>query len=206
MSQSKNNTKGLGPRTSEQADLCINDPRYLEEELVKIEEGHRRASLDLEIDIDASPQVVYDWIFNTPHENFLLATDKIPGVKSTINLNNEFFRAPGSRRLVCITDKSIALEQILKNETNQGFSYVVWNYTSDVAQPIKYGRGQFWFEPKGDNSTKIRWQYAFHLKSDRFPGIIGPLGYKLFRLTFLNGPYKKFMTHSLETMKNLIEK
>ena len=118
---------------------------------------------------------------------------------ATKPLNELAFGTVGSRRLVCLSDASVALEEVLQNDEPGYFSYIVWGYTTPKGQGIDYGYGEFWYEPQGE-ATLVRWRYSFMLKGDRFPGYLGPVGRWMFRWFFLDTIYERFMRSALKTL------
>jgi hypothetical protein len=110
------------------------------------------------------------------------------------------FGQPGSHRLVCLTDGSTTVEQVLENKrdkTSAEFRYVVWNYTSEKARPMVYGVGHFVRTDLGDGRTRVVWTYSFQLNRQRFPGYLGSFGNFLFRVGFLDREYAQMMRRTL---------
>lgn len=140
----------------------------------------------------------------TPLEQAVEQGGDLPRVVGTHALTPGPFGAPGTRRLVCLSDGSTLVEQVLVREdapTASRFRYIVWNYTSKVAAPIHYAIGEFRHAQQPDGSTRVRWTYGFALRADRFPGALGPVGAWLFRATFLDRSYAAMMRGSLAGMK-----
>jgi hypothetical protein len=138
-----------------------------------------------------------------PLEQAVQSGGDLPRVIGTHNLTPGF-DGPGSRRMVCLSDGSTLLEQVLVREaapTSARFRYVVWNYTSPTARPIQYAVGEFRRTERADGTTHVRWTYAFRLRGDRFPGALGPVGAWLFRVSFLDRSYAAMMRGSLAGMK-----
>lgn len=132
----------------------------------------------------------------------------LPGVLGTHVLAVGVFDAPGSRHMIFLTDGTTAVEQMLdktRTETSYRFRYVVWNYTTKAAKPLRYGLGDFHYTDAGEGRTHVRWTYAFELRGDRFPGFLGPLGAWLLKATFLDGPYAKWMRGTLARIKSNAE-
>src|SRR4029453_10838290 len=66
-----------------------------------------------------------------PLEEAIRPTQDLPGVAGTFRLSSGPYGTVGARRLVCLTDGNIAVEEVLLTEpgyTNR-FGYVVWTYT-----------------------------------------------------------------------------
>jgi hypothetical protein len=57
----------------------------------------------------------------------------------------------------------------------------------------------------GGDRTEVVWTYAFRLRSDRFPGFLGPLGRWLLRVVFLDRAYAVLMRETLKAMKAYAE-
>ena len=125
-------------------------------------------------------------------------TSALPGVEGTYLLTKETktFGAPGSRQFDCLSDGSTLEEQALERRESAHdfqFRYVVWNYTSEAAHPIRYGVGDFQYHAIDATHTLIHWTYSFALDRTRFPGYLGGLGNFLFRVVFLDRQYAELM-------------
>jgi hypothetical protein len=137
-------------------------------------------------------------------------TSALPGVEGTYLLTQEFgrFGAPGSRQFECLSDGSTLEEQsLLRADTpnDSRFRYVVWNYTTEAARPIRYGVGEFHYVAIEPAHTRIHWTYSFALDGTRFPGYLGSLGQFLFRVWFLDRDYAQLMKGVLATTKQAAE-
>ena len=111
---------------------------------------------------------------------------------------------PGARRLVCLSDGSTLTEQLLANEIFSDravFRYIVWNYSTAAARPIRYAVGEFIRTSASDGGTDVRWTYAFKMNRNRFPGLLGFIGDALFRSSFLDTRYAKMMRETLAADK-----
>jgi hypothetical protein len=157
---------------------------------------HERLSKTLEQHIDVRLERFTDWRKGMRLERVLKGTGELPAVVATKPLNAETFGAAGTRRLVCLSDGGIALEEVVEEQPSY-FSYIVWGYTTPKAMGIAYGFGEFWYEPQGE-ATQVRWRYSFKLKGDTFPGYLGPVGRWLFQRIFLDTTYERFMRSALE--------
>ena len=63
-----------------------------------------------------------------------------------------------------MTDGSTLVEQELVRERQPDrelFRYLVWDYTSESANAIQYGVGEFIHTAVGANQTHVRWTYSF---------------------------------------------
>ncbi len=124
----------------------------------------------------------------------------LPGVVGEYDLPGGEFGAPGSRRMVCLSDGSTLEEQVLErvqNAASYQFRYVVWNFTSPAARPIDYAVGKFVYTGTR-GQTRIVWTYAFQLKRDRFPGYLGSFGNFLFRIGFVDRQWADLMRQTLD--------
>ena len=108
---------------------------------------------------DVSRDVFAAWFIGVPLEAQLKGTDPIPGVKHTELLSGTWGQK-GARRRVVLTDGGEALEEIIESDLPDTFRYIVWNYTTEAAAYVRYGVGEFRFEPVGD-TTRVIWTYAF---------------------------------------------
>jgi hypothetical protein len=143
-------------------------------------------------------------VVNRPLKDVLRPTGSLPGVTGTYPLTQGDFGAPGSRRLVCLSDGSSTEEQVLTREQGENlyrFRYQVWNYTSRAAGAIHYAIGEFVFTAPSPDNTKIVWTYSFALSRDRFPGYLGRLGDFLFRISFLDRDWAEVMRSVLNGYK-----
>lgn len=145
----------------------------------------------VEFDVAAPRDRLFPAFLGAPLRTFIRGHGKLPGVVRTEALTDARFPAPGSVRLVVLDDGSTAEEEVLVNEAGR-LQYLVSGYTAEVAAPIRYGLGEFVFEPRGA-ATHVRWTYSFALREDRFPGSFGCLGRTLFKKTFLDRDYADFM-------------
>jgi len=96
------------------------------------------------------------------------ATKDLAGVSGTFRLSNGPYGTVGARRLVCKTDGSIAVEEVLLAESNSEgsrFRYVVWNYTGDEYRDVDYAIGEFVRTQPAPDRTHVAWTYRFALKS-----------------------------------------
>ena len=139
-----------------------------------------------------------------PLEDQIKKSDDLPGIGGSHMLTPGEFGAVGSRRLNCLTDGSTLVEQVLRSDGGR-FRYIVWNYTSEKAEAVKFGIGEFFYEPLPDDHTRITWTYSFALHEDKFPGSMGGLGRFLFRKFFLEGDYAQMMRGVLASIKAAAE-
>lgn len=95
------------------------------------------------------------------------ATKDLAGVTGTFRLSNGPYGTVGARRLVCKTDGTIAVEEVLRTESNADgsrFRYLVWNQTSEKFRDIDYAVGEFVRTQPAPGKTLINWTYRFALK------------------------------------------
>ncbi|HEU5136478.1 MAG TPA: hypothetical protein VFU13_15110 [Steroidobacteraceae bacterium] len=96
------------------------------------------------------------------------ATKHVAGVTGTFRLSNGPYGSVGARRLVCKTDGSISVEEVLLTESNSDssrFRYVVWNNTSETFRDVAYAVGEFVRTQVAPDKTRVSWTYRFALKS-----------------------------------------
>jgi hypothetical protein len=139
---------------------------------------------------------------NRPLQEVIRPTKELPGVRGTFNLEGRF-GAPGSRRLVCLTDGSMAVEEVLYSEVNpdnRRFRYVVWNYTSKKFLAVDYAVGEFIYTQPAPDKTHINWTYRFALKSG-----LGTDERSRFRKSFLDGDFAEWMRSVLELKRTTAE-
>ena len=156
-----------------------------------------------EITID-SPLTLVLTAVDKPLSETIKKSASLPGITGSHMLTEGPFGAPGSRRLNCLSDGSILVEQVLLSDRSHDgtrFRYVVWNYTSSKARPIVYGVGEFTYSATDQSHTHVRWTYSFQLNRHRFPGMLGSLGNYLFRISFLDRSYAAMMRSVLVSTK-----
>ena len=120
-------------------------------------------------------------------------TKDLPGVSGTFRLSDGPYGTVGARRLVCLTDGSIAVEEVLHTESNsegRRFRYVVWNYTSPKYRDVSYAVGELIHTQPAPDKTNVNWTYRFALKEGRDP--------ELFRKSFLDSMFAEKMRSVLE--------
>jgi hypothetical protein len=96
------------------------------------------------------------------------ATQDLAGVSGTFRLSSGPYGSVGARRLVCKTDGSIAVEEVLLAESNADgsrFRYVVWNYTGPKFRDVEYAVGEFVRTQPTPGKTHVNWTYRFALKN-----------------------------------------
>jgi hypothetical protein len=130
---------------------------------------------------------------NRPLSEGIRPTRDLPGVSGTFNLTSGTFGRVGGRRLVCLTDGSIAIEEVLHTEAHSDrrrFRYVVWNYTSPKFRDVRYAVGEFIHTQPAPDKTHINWTYRFALERGRDP--------ELFRKSFIDTAFAEWMRSLLE--------
>lgn len=145
---------------------------------------------------------------NRPLQQGIRPTRDLPGVTGTYRLTNEGFGSVGSRRLVCLTDGSTVVEEVLHSEQHSDgrrFRYVVWNYTSAKFHAVNYAVGEFVHTQTAPDRTHVTWTYRFALKTDRMPGRLGTFGKFLFRKFFLEREFADWMRTLLESGRSNAE-
>ena len=155
------------------------------------------------LELPLPPAEVYARLDGAALESLLPGTRRLPGVVATEPLNDIAFPAPGARRRVRLADGNSAVEQVLENRPNAYFAYQVWAYTSPEARPVHYAKGEFWYLPAAAGCT-LRWRYSFHLRGNRFPGLLGPVGRALFTRVFLDRTYAEFMRSCLAAIEGYV--
>lgn len=157
-----------------------------------------------EIVIDRPLAVVLASVDATPLADTISGAGGLPGVAATHTLTPGPYGDTGSRHMVFLTDDTTIVEQVLertRTASEYRWRYVVWNYTTAAAKPLRYGLSDFHYTAVGER-TGIRWTYSFELRKDRFPGFLGvAIGGMLLKAAFLNGPYAKWMSANLAGIK-----
>ena len=155
--------------------------------------------------IDLPPLALSERMLSAKLEDQIPETPGLPGVVGATVLTPGDWGQPGARRMVHLSDGASATEQILEYVPGEGFRYLVWDYTTAAAWPIAYAIGEFRYRPLAGDRTEVVWTYAFRLRSDRFPGFLGPLGRWLLRVAFLDRAYATLMRETLKAMKTYAE-
>jgi len=96
------------------------------------------------------------------------ATKDLPGVSGTFRLSSGPYGTVGARRLVCLTDGSTSVEEVLLTESNtesSRFRYVVWNHSNPKFRNVSYAVGEFVRTQPTPDTTRVNWTYRFALKS-----------------------------------------
>ena len=123
-----------------------------------------------------------------PLEETIRPIKDMPGVSGTFRLSKGPYGTVGARRLVCLTDGSIAVEEVLHTESHSDsrrFRYVVWNYTREKMRDVDYAVGEFVHTQIAPDKTQVNWTYRFALKEGRDP--------ELFRKSFLERDFAEWM-------------
>jgi hypothetical protein len=134
---------------------------------------------------------------NRPLEEAIRPTKDLPGVAGTLRLSEQGYGGVGSRRLVCLTDGSTAVEEVLLTEASSDsrrFRYVVWNYTSPKFRDVAYAVGEIVNTRPAPETTHVAWTYRFALKS-----AVGAEDRLRFRQTFLEHQFAAWMRSQLES-------
>jgi hypothetical protein len=171
----------------------------------QIEPDSKLVSRTEEIIIGGTLQGVRKKLGDVELKDILVKSRKLPGVVGVKVLTPGGFGAPGTRRLVCLSDGSVTLEQVVDQESER-FRYVVWSYTSKMASRISYAVGEFRYIDLHDERTKIEWTYSFKLNQKKFPGNFGRIGAFIFRVSFLDRDYAVLMRDTLAAMKTYAER
>jgi hypothetical protein len=151
--------------------------------------------------IDRTAPELFAWMMTSKLEDSMPDTGALPGVVGTTVLTPGAWGVAGARRKVHLSDGGSATEQILELIPGERFYYQVWDYTSAAAAPILYGLGEFRYAPLPGGRTELIWTYAFRLRTNRFPGLLGPLGRWLLKIAFLDRAYAVLMRETLKAMK-----
>ncbi|HTW47879.1 MAG TPA: hypothetical protein VMD92_08020 [Acidobacteriaceae bacterium] len=144
----------------------------------------------------ARPLATVQRAMDAPLNQTIRAGSALPGVAGDYLLTPGPFGAPGSRRIVCLTDGTSVEEESLERDgtaTRGHYRYIVWNYTTPKARPIAYGIGEFRSARVDAHHTRVTWIYSFRLRDNRFPGELGAVGRWLFEVGFLDRDYATMM-------------
>jgi hypothetical protein len=155
-----------------------------------------------EVDI-ARPLAAVIQAGNRPLQEGIRPTKNRPGVSGTFRLTREAYGSVGSRRLVCLDDGSMAVEEVLHTEAhsdNRRFRYVVWNYTSDNFRAVDYAVGEFVHTQTAPDRTHVKWTYRFALRSG-----LSAEEKSRFRETFLERDHAEWMRSMLERGRSRAE-
>ncbi len=193
--------------SSASAETCAPPPGFVDTPHPEIAPIEQLISRTEEVTIERSLAAVRAGGGKTSLEETIDRTSGLPGVTGTYRLTQGPFQK-GTRRLVCLTDGGIVVEEVLlmEQKPDEGrFRYVVWNYTSPAFPPISYAVGEFVHSALGDSRTRIRWTYSFQPDRNRFPGNNGELGDSWFRTGFLDREFARWMRNNLAGSKKRAE-
>jgi hypothetical protein len=185
-----------------QSPACEPPPGFVNPPLPDIAPLDGLLSHTEEIDI-ARPLAVVVQAGNRPLQEGIRPTANRPGVSGTFRLTKEAYGGVGSRRLVCLDDGSMAVEEVLHSEThsdNRRFRYVVWNYTSERFRVVDYAVAEFVHTQPAPDRTHINWTYRFALKSG-----LSAEERSRFRETFLERDQAEWMRSMLERGRSRAE-
>lgn len=189
------------------AQTCVPPPGFVDTPHPEIAPVEQLLSRTEEITIERPLAVLNKASSTAPLEQTIDRTSGLPGVTGTHRLTQGKFQ-PGTRRLVCLTDGSIVVEEVLLLEQQPDsfrFRYVVWNYTSPQFPPIQYAVGEFLKTELGGTRTRVRWTYAFQPDRQRYPGYQGGFSDALFRQNFLDRTFAQWMRNTLAGGKKRAE-
>jgi hypothetical protein len=140
---------------------------------------------------------------NRPLEEAIRPTNDLPGVAGTLRLSETGYGSVGSRRLVCLTDGSTAVEDVLLAEASgesRRFRYVVWNYTSPKFRDVAYAVGEIVNTRPASGMTHVAWTYSFAVKRG-----LGAEERLRFRKIFLEQAFATWMRSQLERGRSTAE-
>jgi hypothetical protein len=152
------------------------------------------------------PDAVYAYVVLGPLAEMIPVTKQLPGVTGVTLLTPGPWGSVGERRYVHLTDGSQTTEQVLEAIPGERFRYEVWDYSTAAGKPIAYALGEFVFKALDGGRTEIAWTYAFRLRSNMFPGPLGPLGRWLMRRVFLDTAYAELMRSALAAIRSQLER
>jgi hypothetical protein len=124
------------------------------------------------------------------------ATKDLAGVSGTYRLSQGPYGTVGARRLVCKTDGSHVVEEVLVNESGESgsrFRYLVWNYTGPKFRDVAYAVGEFVRTQPTPDTTLVSWTYRFALREG-----IGEADRARFHDTFLAREFPEWMRAQLD--------
>ena len=185
------------------ADSCSPPPSFVDIAPPAIAPADQLVAHTETIVIDRKLSTVLESV-DKPLRDAVHSTSSLPGVAGDYPLTPGGFGAPGSRRMVCLTDGSTLEEQVLEKQRSDNsyrFRYEVWHYTTEKARPISYAVGEFNYTQTAPDQTRVVWTYAFALNRERFPGYLGSFGDFLFRVGFLDRQYAELMRDTLSGQK-----
>lgn len=177
------------------ASTCAPPPGFQDLPHPSIASAEQLVSHTEEITIQR-PFSIVSAVMSKPLNKTISKSDSLPGVSGDYMLTKGSFGAPGSRRIVCLTDGTSTEEEPLERENaanNSHFRYIVWNYSTPKARPIAYGIGEFRTVQLDSHHTRIVWTYSFKLRDETYPGKLGAIGRWAFRVYFLDRDYAAMM-------------
>jgi len=124
------------------------------------------------------------------------ATEDLAGVSGTFRLSQGPYGTVGARRLVCLTDGSFTVEEVLLTESDDAgsrFRYLVWNYTSPKFRDVAYAVGEFVRTQPSPDETLVSWTYRFALRDG-----VSEDEQSRFQEVFLGREFPKWMRKQLD--------
>jgi hypothetical protein len=190
------------------AQTCELPPGFVDSPHPEIAPVEELVSHTEEVTIERSMAVLQYSAARTPLEQGIDRTSGLPSVTGTHRLTEVKFPEPGARRLICLSDGSTVVEQVLANEQGADstrYRYVLWNYTSPKFPAISYAIGEIVRSAVSDTRTSVRWTFSFQPDRNRWPGSLGESGDALFRDTFVERQFAERMRKSLAGGKKRAE-
>ncbi len=193
--------------TAWSAEACAPPPGFVDTPHPELAPIEALLSHTEENTIDQPFHIVVESASRASLEDTIDRTSGLPGVVGTYRLTQGKF-GPGTRRLVCLSDGSTVVEQVLIQEQSAGtarFRYVVWNYTSPKFPPISYAIGEFQRTALGDSRTHVRWTYSFQPNREKYPASAGSHGDAWFRESFLESRFTQWMRKTMANGKKKVD-
>ena len=114
--------------------------------------------------VAAAREPLFDWFIPIELPRILTGYGPVPAVVSTSDQSGPWDQ-PGSRRTVHLADGHTAHERVTACQRPASFGYTVDGFTNVLRHFASEGRGQWSFEPAGDDATDVRWTYTFQARS-----------------------------------------
>jgi len=129
-----------------------------------------------------------------PLDELVEPTDELAPVEKIVSLEGEWVR-PNARRRIELADGTSFVEQLLTYGPD-GFSYMLWNFTSEARHGVTYATGR-WYITEIEGGTHVLWRYGLVPRSGLTQGAVN---------NFANNIFLPFMQAGLDNIAEAVER
>ncbi|MEM8781639.1 MAG: SRPBCC family protein [Planctomycetota bacterium] len=119
---------------------------------------------------------------------------ELPAIVNVVPLEGQWHH-PNARRRVELADGHSVIEQLLTFDAPRGFTYILWNFTSEARHGVEYATGRWYVTPVPEG-THVLWRYGLAPRSGLTRGPVAD---------FASGTFLPFMQAGLENIAEAIE-